>query len=157
MSFRCFIRNAGFRSGCGLFQYVDFRGDYDLALKRLLRTLPTGLTLPQAVPVQKETAPAVSTQASVEPTAEPDRAQEPVGDLPPAEREIVPAVEQILLDNSEEPGGDQPTEAEQEEQVYTEIVESEHTEEKNETSKEQARERKLRRISLSLRILDAII
>ena len=43
------------------FQYVDFRGDYEVALKQLLRTLPAE-SIPAQGPAANETAPAVSNQ-----------------------------------------------------------------------------------------------
>jgi TIR domain/Domain of unknown function (DUF4062) len=39
------------------FQYADFRGDYDLALKGLLRTLPAEAALSQVVAAPREMAP----------------------------------------------------------------------------------------------------
>jgi len=77
------------------FQYADFRGDYDLALKRLVRTLPAESKSSQAVAASKEMIPTVSTEVPVAPPSEPERTEGRTADQPLLEQERPPAAEQV--------------------------------------------------------------
>jgi len=71
------------------FQFVDFRSDYDLAMKRFLRTLPAALVPARVAPAPKETVPPASNQDRAEPVIELERGQEQPADQPLAKPEQV--------------------------------------------------------------------
>jgi len=68
------------------FQYVDFRSDYDAALKRLLRTLPAEL-----IPASAEIPPTVLGQVPQEQLAESERREEQVQEQPSAPKQPISA------------------------------------------------------------------
>jgi photosystem II stability/assembly factor-like uncharacterized protein len=119
------------------FQFVDFRGNYDLGLKKLLRALPAQPLPEQTVAPTQEAPPGASKEALIEPAAELEHPQEDTADRRlPRPEEILPAIEEVQTAVSENGGLGPPVETEQTKEENKQAAGEERTEEPREIPSE---------------------
>jgi hypothetical protein len=113
------------------FQFVDFRSDYALGLKRLLLSLPSQSLPEQTILPPREAAPVVSKEATIEPASKLEQAQKDAADQRLSKpEEMIPATEPVQASVPENIGLGSPLEPEQTKEAEEQALQEEPTEEK---------------------------